>query len=832
MTMAESTIIMHKAITDLDNSVQAKAMKFLGKLIKNDALPGIHIEPISNSVDPKYRTGRVDDYWRAVLFKLSGSSANAYLFYGVVNHDDSIGLARKLRLDVNPINGIPEITRVKDDTNAAELAAEARAETKVGQRQNSKPEPEEAPGSVTDSSGARPGSTALDAVPSAPTPLPAIGEKVVRQIFEQYSDDELHSGLGLAQEYIDVARAAATPEALLDGIAEAPEWQADALLDLATGTSLHDVKVKLGFLDDPEAGGGSVVEEHAHADESSRPATPAPSDTPPAENAEEAEADLILAGMNRDAAKLSFAVIEGEEELSRVLQDGDFQAWRVFLHPEQRRFARRDYNGPFRLSGGAGTGKTVVLVHRAVRLAEEHPDARVVLTTYTKNLAAELDSQVSALNPAAPRARELNKPGVYVRGIDALVSDVLRNAQADELSAAVHSVLGMPRTTVFQRPRFNDQLWNEAVAVAGEDLPERGDSAAFLQDEYEQVVLAKRLTDQRSYLRVKRPGRGIRLSRQQRASVWAVVEEYRARSAQQQVVSWEEARHIAAEVLRLRVRAAGSDVVGAADDIRSSAYPADHVIVDEGQDLVAGHWQFLRALVREGTPNDLFIAEDSHQRIYGRKVTLSDYGISIVGRSRRLTLNYRTTEANLHFGLGVLEGESFTDLENRGETVAGYRSLRAGVPPVVRGFDNEREENEFVAQVVRNWLEADSTLKPEHIAILVRDQRGQGTVVRGLADAGVDAAAVGAENVPTGRPVVMTMHRAKGTEFRKVVLWGVGRDQIPAWLKPQRYAEDVSDDVDLRERSLLYVAATRARDELVVTWHGEKSPLLGSAATA
>lgn len=909
--MAKSTVIMHKAITDVDNSVQAKAMKFISKLIKDDALLGLHIEPINGSVDPKYRTGRVDDFWRAILFKLAGHDSNAYVFYGVVRHDDSIALAKKLRLDMNPINGIPEITRIADSTDAGEILADGagaggaaagagtgRADAGAADTGNDGVPPagfEPARGAAGSDAGGGSGTESLRSAPPVPTapspgvpapvapasvapapvvpaPVPApvapVGEKLAYQWIERWSDDDLHEGLGLRSEYIAIARRAATVDDLLDGLEGAPEWQADALLDLATGTSLGDVKVKLGFVEDSDAdalgeGAGGDGEAVGGAGTAGAGTGGGAGDGRGASGVVEAdhggtldervratgasEAELVLAAMRKEAAQLSFAIVEGEDELEAALQDGDFQAWRVFLHPEQRRFAARDYRGPFRLSGGAGTGKTVVLVHRAVRLAKARPGARVVLTTFTRNLADELKTQVKVLDPKAPLAEKLGDSGIYVRGLDGLVSDVLRGASSEELSAAVGEVLGTPRTSVIDKPRYGtDRMWQEAVAIAGDGLPDRGDSVAFLQDEYEQVVLGKGITTQAGYLRVRRPGRGMRLSRQQRAAVWAVVEEYRARSAQQRVSSWEESRHIAAQILRARVEAAGEDVVGASAQERSAAYPADHVLVDEGQDLVAGHWRLLRALVRGGKAaagaevrNDLFIAEDSHQRIYGQKVKLSDFDIRITGRSRRLTLNYRTTEANLRFGLGVLEsgfdstngvpegGPGFTDLEEAGEKVAGYRSLRKGTAPVLRGFASEAEEMDFVAATVHGWLSgehADPSLKPEQVAVLVRDRKSQDAVVRGLANADVDAQAVdGRGVVANGKPVVMTMHRAKGTEFRNVVLWGAGKDSIPAKLNQARYSEDVSADIDLRERSLLYVAATRARDQLIVTWHGEAS---------
>jgi len=192
-----------------------------------------------------------------------------------------------------------------------------------------------------------------------------------------------------------------------------------------------------------------------------------------------------------------------------------------------------------------------------------------------------------------------------------------------------------------------------------------------------------------------------------------------------------------------------------------------------------------------------------------------------------LTLNYRTTEQNLAFGLNILSGGSFTDLEDSAESVEGYRSLRTGVAPLVRGFSTLDEELEFVASQLNQWLaecEQDPTLKPEQIAVLVRSDPGK--AARRLGDYGVSVQSVGKGLIKEGLPVVMTMHRAKGTEFRNVVIMHAGSDDIPSPLNARFQPEEYIADFNLRERSLLYVAATRARDQLVVSSSGERSDLL------
>lgn len=819
-------ITMHKNVSKMEKSIRAKLMDFLMKLDADETSPGLHIEPIRNSADRRFRTGRVDKFWRAVLFKLTGKTGTSWVIYGVYPHDDAITMAANLKLDVNPTNGITEI-RLVDRVDAGELESRL-ADSDV-------PETAAAEAMPADKGGGHDTAIAERSVPSLPATFrrseadPVFGDKPLADTLGSVPDAKLISELGMWSSVVKKARSCQSVDELLDGLnaLSAPEWQSDALLDLASGTTYNDVFKKLfDSVGDDERLVDTVATDSGAAadlDEFSRtavePATTGDSDL--------SHDDALIAGLRTSAAQLSFAEIEDEDELKRVAEGGDFEAWRVFLHPEQRRWAQRGYNGPFRLSGGAGTGKTVVLVHRAVRLAKatapvDGPAPRVVLTTFTRNLASELDAQVAALDNSTPRSGKLGNEGLYVAGVDQLVAEVLRGANADELLQATTSLLGRAHQNLTNRSEDAD--WDRVLQTAPADLPERARSKVFLKDEYEQVVLPNRISAKADYLRVRRPNRGVRLSRQQRSVVWDVFEAYRARTSTNDSVSFEEASHLAAVLLENR--AAGIDRPSVPEEERRTAYPVDHLLVDEGQDLNPGHWMFLRALARPGR-DDLFIGEDSHQRIYGSKVVLSRFGINIVGRSRRLTLNYRTTEQNLAFGLHILSGGSFTDLEDSEESVEGYRSLRAGEPPVVRGFANLDEELEAVAEVLKLWLEqcnSDPTLKPEQIAVLVRSDPGK--AARRLGEFDVNVQSVGRGLIQEGLPVVMTMHRAKGTEFRNVVIMHAGKSDIPSPLNSRFQPEEFVDDFNLRERSLLYVAATRARDQLVVTYSGDRTDLV------
>lgn len=721
----------------VDGSVRGKAYSFLAKLAQDDTLPGLHIEPIVRAIDPRVRTGRVDDFWRAVLFKVQGQEQEAiYVYLGVWPHDAAADFAMKAQLKVNPVNGIAEL-----------LLADAPV---IPTR------PEYA------------------AVPEAAAPAEPLFTRLGLTL------DALVGELGLDIEVAELALECHEVEDIVELSSLVSGWQGVALIDLSAGRSIEAVKETL-----------AIGEEE-----------PAPVEDP----------DTALAvALLHPAARLQFTFIEDNEELRRAIEDADFAAWRVFLHPEQRKYAERSWKGSFRLSGGAGTGKTVVVLHRARNLARKNPDARIVLTTFNKTLADALLRDLKLLDPTLTIADKLGEVGILVRGVDAAARAVLQSG-SPSLESAVEHVLGSRTSHV---GKVTDRhAWRDAIASDGAGLAADLKSPAFFRSEYELVVLPNRVRTFEEYAKVRRPGRGVPLDRKARAAVWAVINSYRLNAGIQGSADFAEAAAIAAEILNL-----------------SGSRPADHVLVDEGQDLSPTHWQFLRALTGEGR-DDLFIAEDSHQRIYGNRVTLSRYGIKIVGRSQRLRLNYRTTAQNLRYAISVLTGTEFVDLEEGAEDTSEYRSARVGPVPRLLPAVNLTEELKQAATVVGTWLkELQEGAGPETIGILVRTEQAGEQLVRALDERQVPSRFVSDKSVPVGKPVVMTMHRAKGMEFARVLIFGVDSSALPAPFALKNVAAAEKADVLQREKSLLYVAATRARDELVLVWAGDPSELLPAGGT-
>ncbi|HEY8589711.1 MAG TPA: UvrD-helicase domain-containing protein [Naasia sp.] len=710
---------MTKWPVKLDGSVRSKAMAFLQKLSADDTTPGLHVEPIQNAADSRVRTGRVDQFWRAVMFRIEGGGERHYVVHGVWPHDDAIEVAGRVRLKVNPINGLPQIDEA----------------------------------------------VPLGAPPVAPEPvLPAqVVEKPAQKpllLRRGRTRDELVDRLGIPEDVAEAALAAPDEDAVLALAQQHEGWLGLLLVDLTSTDPVDDILDRLQLPDIP----------------------------PPSVGTED---DQLLESLRRPAAAAQFAFIDDQDELRRVIENGDFGAWRVFLHPEQRRYVDRSYTGPFRLSGGAGTGKTVVLVHRARRLARSNPQARIVLTTFTTNLADSLRESLAQLDPRVPQAAQLGEPGVFIAGVDALAAAVIRGA-GGEIASAVTAVLGEERSN--PNGRVPGTRWRAVLDTSNTDLSPEIANETFLSGEYSLIVLPNIVRSESDYLRVRRPGRGVALDRSKRAAVWSLISAYRAQNRIDGTLDFAEAAAVAAARLQ------------------ATTPLADHVLVDEGQDLSPTHWQLLRALAADGG-DDLFVAEDSHQRIYGPRTVLGRYGIRIVGRSRRLTLNYRTTAQNLHYAMTILDGAEYTDLEEQPEAT-GYRSARSGPTPSVEQVDSLTGELDTIAARIRSWLDEKTT--PETIAVLVQDRFQRERVVTGLAERGVAVRAVDREQPSPGKPLVMTMHRAKGMEFTKVVLADVTHRSDSEAARLARTDASGRQDAELRARSLVYVAATRARDELSV----------------
>jgi superfamily I DNA/RNA helicase len=496
----------------------------------------------------------------------------------------------------------------------------------------------------------------------------------------------------------------------------------------------------------------------------------------------------LLTAARRTPERVAF--VSGPVELAAILAH-PFDVWRTFLHPTQRDVAYREtYSGPALITGSAGTGKTVTGLHRAVFLARRLPDdgSRVLLTTYTRSLADALGKQLRLLtaDPAVLRR-------VDVTGVDKLAHQIVTR-DGQKITIAIDAV--------------TDPLWEEAATTGPTWVNRVGKitriSGAFLKHEWEQVILAHQLTSAAAYRDIPRRGRGSGLRADQRDQIWTAI------------------AGVVAQLAKRRMRTHTQLADEAAIIAERTPSPYRHVIVDEGQDLHPAQWRLLRALVPAGD-NDMFLLADPYQRIYDSQVSLTRLGIPVRGRTRRLTVNYRTTHEILDLSVKVLRADAVVGLDDAPDTLAGYRSITRGGKPMLTAHPTRDDEFEALIERVGTWLE--QGVEPKAIGIAARTGKLVKTIAATLADAYIPVAddLQGAEGVR-----VATMHGMKGLEFQCLAVVGLDLDVLPAVNAVTPAADDPhAHQQDLqRERCLLFVALTRARDVLYLSHSGKPSELL------
>ena len=478
----------------------------------------------------------------------------------------------------------------------------------------------------------------------------------------------------------------------------------------------------------------------------------------------------FAAAVERDSTKRHFVVITDAAEMEKLLA-APLEQWRVFLHPSQRRLVEMSATGPVRVLGSAGTGKTVVAMHRAASLARTAcaPGQKILFTTFTKNLAADIASNLKKLCSR----EEWEK--IEVINLDAWVRRFL-DKQGFSLKLTYED-------------SSREDLWKKALdlTATGSILP-----AEFIRGEWDNVIQANGVETCDAYLTVSRVGRAQRLSRQQRKQLWPVFEEYRA-------------------LLNERGLSEPADAFRSASRLiadRAISFPYRAVVVDEAQDFGNEGFRLIRALVAPGE-NDLFIVGDAHQRIYGHQVVLSRCGIDIRGRGRKLRINYRTTEELKNWATGLLKGLSFDDLDAGTDDAQGVRSLLHGEPPLVKSCPNETAVAEAISAHIKHLLETEQA-RPEAICVVAgthRELEEYQKYLKQVCPAVHQIEPGKAEDSATPGLRMATVHRVKGLEFDHVILAGRLDDMDKLVETSERTKQ---------KRALLYVAATRARCSLFV----------------
>jgi len=553
-------------------------------------------------------------------------------------------------------------------------------------------------------------------------PAPPARQKQL--LFANIDEAEL-LGYGVPAEWLDDVRSA-NEDRLFELVDHLPREAAEALLELATG---------------------SAPKRPVHA--------------PP-------QADPFA----HPDAQRRFRVVADAEELQRAL-DYPWEKWTVFLHPAQQETVERSYSGPARVAGSAGTGKTVVALHRAAYLAQHNQQAKVLLTTFSVTLARNLRFKLARLvgdKPANPIAvRSINEVGLEV----------------------YESAYGKPKVPTASMLR-------ELLKTATQATKDHRFSLTFVETEWTDVVDAWQLDSWDAYRDVPRLGRKTRLGEKQRAILWSIFDRIRTELRQRGLVTMPTVFAKATKLI-----------------LTDKVQPADFIVIDEAQDVSVPQLRFLAAAAGS-KENALFFAGDLGQRIFQTPFSWSSLGVDVRGRSQTLRINYRTSHQIRRQADRLLQQE-LSDVDGNVESRKGTVSVFNGPEPSVQVADSPEHEAKLIADWLSDRIKAG--LLPHEIGVFVRSDAEISRARRAVTAAGLKALELDPNTDTTAGAVSLCpMHLAKGLEFRAVVVAACDDEIVPS----QGRIEAVSDDSDLEEvynteRHLLYVACTRARDQLLIT---------------
>jgi type II secretory pathway predicted ATPase ExeA len=555
-------------------------------------------------------------------------------------------------------------------------------------------------------------------------------------LFAQYPDDYLLS-LGLPPTWVTTIRQVRSKEVLLNTVLELPEEVAERLLDLAEG----------GFV------------------------------TPPVPLAEDQPA------IASPDTRRRFYVLDSNQDLLKLL-DAPLATWIAFLHPSQQQLAIGTFKGVVKVTGAAGTGKTVVGLHRARHLAQQ--GKQVLLTSYVTTLCHNLERNLQLLCTPEERSR------ITVSTVHKQAKELLNQA-GQSLEA------------------IDDDDIKKLIEKFHTALCPLGLPSLYL--EWEIVIQAQGITTWDAYRTANRAGRGQPLTVKDRKQVWQVFEQVLKHLQSQKQSDWSGICRYVHDLLR-------------EGKIQS---PYDSVIVDELQDLRPQEIRLLAALAGEGTDR-LMLLGDAGQQIFTGRTNLKSLGIDVRGRSHILRINYRTTEQIRSFA-DRIAGNQTDDLDGNIEHRKATISLLSGPEPTACGFNTQPQQLDFVSHEVKKlWGQG---LALDEIAIFARTNNELNSIEECLKATKIPSQRLSREaDSQPGAINLGTMHRAKGLEFKVVFVINVSDNQMPLIYLVNQMPDAPSREAALkREQQLLYVSVTRARDEVFATWVGQPSRFLEEILT-
>jgi hypothetical protein len=455
--------------------------------------------------------------------------------------------------------------------------------------------------------------------------------------------------------------------------------------------------------------------------------------------------------------------IADQAELEQALAF-PWEKWGVFLHPSQRELVDRSFAGPARVAGSAGTGKTIVAIHRAVRLARENPEARILLASFSQPLADAMAKKLLVLAPETG--------GIVPRITTASFCGI-----AEQMYQLEHGV----------RPRIaSTAILSERLDEAAKATQLKGFSNRFLLSEWINVIDAWGIASLDAYATVQRMGRKSRLGPNQRERLWPVFDAVRSALAAERYTTWAQVFTGLAEALADRSRK-----------------PFDHIILDEAQDLAPAELRFFAALASDA-PDALFLAGDMGQRIFQHPYSWSSLGVEVRGRSHTLKVCYRTSQ-QIRQAADHLLPVVLRDVDGLEDERRGIVSVFDGPSPQVETFASGTDEDTVVRETIAGWI-ADGVAAHE-VGIFVR-----------TSDLVARARAAVAELAEGDAITTAPMHLAKGLEFRAVVVMACDQGVLPLDERVADAADEAElDEIYETERRLLYVACTRAREHLLLT---------------
>ncbi|WIB34178.1 UvrD-helicase domain-containing protein [Curtobacterium sp. MCSS17_005] len=480
----------------------------------------------------------------------------------------------------------------------------------------------------------------------------------------------------------------------------------------------------------------------------------------------------------RESDVLVPTVDTADDELTDQLLDGVLEApiedWMAFLDPAQAKLVRRSFNGPARIRGAAGTGKTVVGLHRAAYLARA-TGGRVLFTTYISTLPKVLESLLERLAPDMVGR-------VDFMGVHAFATRLLKE-----------------RGIAFRTPGREAQLafddaWN--AIRASSPLRSSRFSRSYWEDEISHVIKGRGLTRFDEYADLARVGRKHALPLETRQAVWDLYEAYARGLRERRAHDWEDIVLLARDAVRA---------------VPLERY--DAVIVDEAQDLSCAMVSLVHQLVGDRT-DGLTLIGDGQQTIYPGGYTLGEVGISLSGRGVVLDVNHRNTAEILEFAKEMVADDQFVDIEGVdgvGDAVSDVS--RSGAAPTTTQFASRADHDRAMLDRLTEVLRLVGTGHGD-VGILTATNRQANDVMEALGRAGVATVSLqqyagrSSDGVRVG-----TVKRAKGLEFKQVLLAHVDPRLLDAagegW-------SDAARERHERGKRELYVGMTRARDGLWV----------------